>query len=452
METPVCDFVRKYTESESIRLHMPGHKGTGSLGCEARDLTEIAGADNLSAPAGILAQSEQNASALFGCPTFYSAEGSSLCIRAMLYLAVLFAQHRGRKPVILAARNAHRTFLTAAVLLGFEIIWLPVSGSYLSADISPELLRGTLAALDAPPAALWLTSPDYLGNLADIRAAAEICHERNILLLTDAAHGAYLRFLPESLHPADLGADLCCTSAHKTLPVLTGGAYLHCAASLPADLVSAVRTALALFSSTSPSYLILQSLDACNAELETAFPQRLRALLPELDAVRAELTAAGWTLCGAEPMKLTLMPKARGYTGTELALILQSAGIYEEFSDPDYLVLMPSPYNRTEELRRLVAVLCGLPRRTAVPEAPPPLTVPERVCSPRTALFSETERLPAAECIGRICAELTVSCPPAVPVIMCGERVDAAVVRTLAYYGTDTLTVCRLPFASESCC
>ena len=422
---------------------MPGHKGIGRLGCESRDLTEIAGADNLSAPEGIIAQSERNASALFGCPTYYSAEGSSLCIRAMLYLAVLYARYTGRKPVILAARNAHRTFLTAAVLLDFEIVWLPPSGSYLRAEISPELLRKTLASMPQPPAALWLTSPDYLGNLADVQAASEICRERGILLLIDGAHGAYLRFLPQSLHPADLGADLCCTSAHKTLPVLTGGAYLHCSASLPAALTEQIRTALSLFSSTSPSYLILQSLDACNAELESAFPSKIKAILPLLDDVREKLSAAGWTLCGGEPMKLTLMPKSRGFTGTALADMLQKSNIYAEFADPDYLVLMPSPYNSEAELRRVTELLCGLPVRPAIAGGPPPLRMPERVCTPREAIFSETERLPLAECAGRVCAEPAVSCPPAVPVVMCGERTDADILRVLAYYGTKELTVLR---------
>lgn len=424
-------------------MHMPGHKGQAFLGCERFDLTEIDGADNLSAPEGIIAESEKNASALFGCPTFYSSEGSSLCIRAMLYLTVLYARNAGRKPVILAARNAHRTFLTAAALLDFEIMWLPPSGSYLRAEITAGALEQAIAVLPVPPAAVWLTSPDYTGGTADIRSAAEICHARGILLLVDAAHGAYLRFLPETQHPANCGADLCCSSAHKTLPVLTGGAYLHCSHALPDSLTARVRQALSLFASTSPSYLILQSLDAANAVLAEEYPAKLRTLLRKLGKVRAALKAAGWTLCSGEPMKLTLMPKQRGYTGTKLAEVLKKHRIFAEFADPDYLVLMPSPYSTEAELDRVTAVLCGLPRRAAVTEAPPPLTVPERVCSPREALFSETETIAAAAGEGRICAELTVSCPPAVPVVMCGERIDAAVLRVLRYYGVQTVTVVR---------
>ena len=91
MNTPIYDFVKAYNDLRPARFHMPGHKGRGPLGCEDLDLTEIPGADSLYEAAGIIAESEANASALFGCPTFYSTEGSSHCIRAMLLLAIQYA-------------------------------------------------------------------------------------------------------------------------------------------------------------------------------------------------------------------------------------------------------------------------------------------------------------------------------------------------------------------------
>ena len=124
METPICNFVRKYADSEAIRLHMPGHKGKNILGLEALDITEIDGADSLYEANGIIRQSEENAGRLFGCPTFYSTEGSSQCIRAMLYLAMLHAKEQGKRPVIAAGRNAHKTFLTGAALLDLDVRWL----------------------------------------------------------------------------------------------------------------------------------------------------------------------------------------------------------------------------------------------------------------------------------------------------------------------------------------
>ncbi|MBQ7895950.1 MAG: amino acid decarboxylase, partial [Oscillospiraceae bacterium] len=107
MNTPICSFVKAYSEKQALRLHMPGHKGQGALGIESLDITEIDGADSLYEASGIIAQSESNASELFGFPTYYSTEGSSQCIRAMLYLALLRAKQQGKKPVIAAARNVH---------------------------------------------------------------------------------------------------------------------------------------------------------------------------------------------------------------------------------------------------------------------------------------------------------------------------------------------------------
>ena len=114
MSTPVWDFVRRYAEEDPLRLHMPGHKGVPGLGPEPWDLTEIPGADSLYEASGILRESEEEAGRLYGCPTFYSAEGSSLAVRAMVFLACRWALDRGKRPKIAAARNVHRTFVTAA--------------------------------------------------------------------------------------------------------------------------------------------------------------------------------------------------------------------------------------------------------------------------------------------------------------------------------------------------
>ena len=121
MHTPICDFVSRYCEEKALRLHMPGHKGNGVLGVEPYDITEISGADSLYEASGIIHESERNAAELFGtAATFYSAEGSSLCIRAMLYLALCYAKKEGKKPLILAARNVHKTFVFAAAVLAID--------------------------------------------------------------------------------------------------------------------------------------------------------------------------------------------------------------------------------------------------------------------------------------------------------------------------------------------
>ena len=121
MKTPIYDFVKGYVDSEITRFHMPGHKGNGPLGCESLDITEIKGADVLCEAGGIIGESEENASRLFGTAhSFYSTEGSTLAIKAMLAVACAGKQ----RPLILAARNAHKAFLCAAALLDVDIEWI----------------------------------------------------------------------------------------------------------------------------------------------------------------------------------------------------------------------------------------------------------------------------------------------------------------------------------------
>ena len=439
--TPICDFVRKYAASGTVRLHMPGHKGRALLGPEMLDITEIEGADSLYEAEGIIAASEKNASALFGAHSFYSTEGSSQCIRAMLYLAALHARARGHARMhVLAGRNAHKTFVGALALLDADVTWLTEGESYLTCAVTPARVERRLRESGADT--LYLTSPDYLGNTVDIAAIAAVCRRLGVLFLVDNAHGAYLKFLSPSRHPMDLGADICCDSAHKTLPVLTGGAYLHLSHAAPSALVGQARRALAMFGSTSPSYLILQSLDAVNPLLDGNYPAALAATAVRVLALRELLTRRGYRCTGDEPIKLTLTPRSYGYTGTELAAHLRRGGVECEFADPDHLVLMFTPATVEEDFDRLQALLTDLPRREPSLGGPPPMTLPERVMSVREALLSPSEVLPVGECIGRVLAAATVGCPPAVPIVVSGERIGADALACFAYYGIETCRVC----------
>lgn len=436
ISTPVCDFVRAYAASAPVRLHMPGHKGRGILGCESLDITEIRGADDLYHPEGILARSEENASRLFGCRTVYSAEGSSLAIRAMLYLAYTRSGCKGR---CLAGRNAHKSFLHTAVLLDFPISWLWAGDSYLSCPVTAETVEAAILEEKEKPFAVYLTSPDYLGNLAPVGEIASVCHRHGVPLLVDNAHGAYLKFLPRSLHPMDLGADLCCDSAHKTLPVLTGGAYLHMG---PDWTTEEAKAAMALFGSTSPSWLILQSLDGANPAMER-LPGDIAALAPHIAALKGALLAHGFALVGAEPLKITVHAAKFGYSGEEMAEILEKQGIFCEFADGDFLVFMLTPRNTPEELDRLRAALCALPRGVRQEEPPIALARPKAACTPRQAAFAPRETIPVENSLGRILALANVSCPPAVPIVMCGEEIDEAAREALCRCGIEEVTVIK---------
>ena len=439
MKTPICDFVNAYGERNPTRLHMPGHKGVNRLGCEHRDITEIGGADVLYHSDGIIRESEDNAAALFGTArTVYSTEGSSLCIRGMLYLAM---QATGRR-TILAGRNAHSTFVTACALLDARVQWLWGGDTLTACAVTATMVEEALEQAETTPAAVYVTSPDYLGNVLDVAAIADVCHRHGVMLLVDNAHGAYLRFLPEDRHPITLGADLCCDSAHKTLPVLTGGAYLH-VSHRAAELAEEAEHALSLFASTSPSYLILQSLDAANPYMEQVFPGALQRCATAVSERKEAWTALGYTFVGEEPTKVTIAAKAYGYTGTEMADHLQQWGVECEFADPDYVVLMFSPANSEADYAGVDEALRALPRRQPLSETAPILCRPQANMSLREALFAPAEVLPVEQCIGRVLASPTVGCPPAVPVLVGGEVVDDSAVAVFRYYGYPSLRVVK---------
>ena len=468
--TPIVDFVRRYAQSGVSRLHMPGHKGQSLLGFEPWDITEIKGADELYGADGIIAQSEANATRLFGTVhTYYSTEGSSQCIRAMLCLALQAAPAAGQRPVLLAARNAHKALLYAAALLDFDIQWIwPApqdAGALCSCPVSAAKLADALQGLAQQgkrPFGVYITSPDYLGGVQDIAALAEVCKDFGVPLLVDNAHGAYLRFLPQGgQHPIALGAAMCCDSGHKTLPVVTGGAYLHLGKNAPVQDEAAVLNALALFGSTSPSYLILQSLDKCNQILSEGYPLRLLQCCGHLTRLRRELNEAAAAkhclvplVLESEPLKVTLDAAVLGLSGTELAEKLRAAKIECEYADPRYLVLMFTPDNPPQDFERLAAAVLRIAEELVGPVTLPEETAGEfaelerglnRCCTIRQAVFAPQEQLPAEQAVGRICAMPTVSCPPAIPIVVSGEQITPAAAAWMKRYHVEEVSVIREP-------
>ena len=506
MKTPLYDFVSGYIASGTVRMHMPGHKGKGRLGIEERDITEIAGADVLSEAEGIIGASERNASKLFGTArTVYSAEGSSLAIRAMLYLALQrYRQRRGgsgKRPYILAARNVHKVFIYACALLDLDVVWLPPDGSaekgtLCSAHPTPESVRAAAKALRAAkagsgageiPAAVYLTSPDYLGSVADIKgirkAADEAFGPGEVPVLVDNAHGAYLHFLTPPLHPLDLGAYMSADSAHKTLPVLTGGAYLQLSPEAEREAGEAAKEAMSLFASTSPSYLILQSLDLCNACLSGGYRDRLSGTVRLIDEAKRKLGHAGIRVLPSEPLKLVVdsFSVRQGFGGGMLGEELRAAGIEPEFTDLRHVVFMLTPENTEEEIRFLVRVLKDIKRtagavaddrngtkgRAGKADALIPaaemrvekaaaademllMNTPERRMTIREAVLSPQETVSVRESAGRVCASASVTCPPAVPPVVSGEVITEEHVRIMLAYGIERIRVVKEPLSGEA--
>ncbi|MBQ8496928.1 MAG: amino acid decarboxylase [Clostridia bacterium] len=445
MKTPISDFVETYKKSGESRFHMPGHKGKSFLGMESLDITEIDGADVLYSADGIINESEDLASSLFGTAhTFYSAEGSTLAIKAMLALATQSTTRE--KPLILAGRNAHKAFIYGAALLDLDVEWLyPEPFSHLcKCEITAELLADKLPQMPEKPCAVYITSPDYLGQTADIHALSDVCKKHDIPLLVDNAHGAYLHFLKTSEHPIALGASMCCDSAHKTLPVLTGGAYLHISQNAPETYLENARNMLALFASTSPSYLILQSLDRANRYLSDDYPTRLACCIQKIKAIKTQLTEKGFAPEESEPLKIVLHTAKYGYTGEQLAAYLKKNHIIPEFYDGEYLVLMITPENSDLDFARLTAAFDEIKPKKTLPS--PTFSLQKNISrmNLRKAMLGAQEIIPIEKAVGRICAAPTVSCPPAVPIVISGEEITENAVEIFRFYGIEKISVIKI--------
>lgn len=445
--TPIYDFLEQYSRSGTVRAHMPGHKGRDVFGKGLSrlfeyDITEIKGADELFEAEGIIAESEKNASFLFGtAATFYSAGGSTLCIQAML------AAVCKKSSAFICGRNAHRSVMNSCVLLGLEPCWVYPEyegNSAVSGEITPETVRNAIEKnASKKPACVFITSPDYLGKIADIKGISEVCHEHKIPLIVDNAHGAYMAFTEQSQHPIHLGADMCCDSAHKTLPVLTGGAYLHIGDGLCRGLVPEIKRCMALFGSSSPSYLIMASMDLCNKYLFESFRDDLRRTSEKISEIKKQLGIV-YSFYGDEPLKMTVYAFSCGLTGYELAERLREGGVEPEYADLTHVVMMFSPANTDEDFDRVLRAMKSV-RMPRIRLEPPDFEIdrPAVKMLPREAFFAERELVPTENSLGRIAAEAVTVCPPCVPVIMAGEEINENTIKILKNYSIFQINVLK---------
>lgn len=444
MNTPIYDFVSQYNKDDISRLHMPGHKGKKMLGFEEFDITEVSGADSLFHADGIIRESEENATSLFGSgKTLYSTEGSTHCIKSMVAMAVRIKKNNN----IIALRNVHKAFINACALLDLNVTWIypdEENDSICSCKIDINKIVEIVKNTDA--AALYVTSPDYLGNVQDIKTLANVCHENDKLLLVDNAHGAYLAFCEDNLHPIKNGADICCDSAHKTLPVLTGGAYLHLQKNVVDELNGIEKDIMALFGSTSPSYLTMISMDLCNKYMAEDFKEDINNICKQVNILKNEVIKMGYTLEGTEPLKLTIYASKSGIFGDVLADYLRINKVECEYSDRDFVVLMFSPGNDKKDFKRInkalkVALDSAISDETDNVKENVKTEHMQSAMSIREAVMSSQKKIPVKEASGMVCGMSIVSCPPAIPVVVSGEIITKETIDRLIYNGIECISV-----------
>lgn len=428
MNTPIHDFLQSYAEENTVRCHMPGGKANPF------DITEIEGADSLFESGGIIRESEANAAKLYGAAeTLFSCGGSTLSIQTMLALAKEYDPSKNR---VIASRFCHKSLLTSCILLGLEIDWI-FPNEYLSCKISPQSVKDKI---NVNTLCVFAQSIDYYGGESDIKGIAEVCREKNVPLLIDNAHGAYKVFTDN--HPLSFGADMTADSAHKTLPCLTGGGYLHISKNAPSLFSERAKETMSLFGSSSPSYLILDSLDLCNLHISDE-KERAKRVFDEIKSLKSALTEMGYALKESDAMRITIDANAYGYSGFALSDKFRKQGIAAEFSDLRYTVLLFSTSQPLSDFTRIIKAAENIVPLT--PISPTVVSLPESAFAmpPREAFFSLTEQIPVEKSVNRICADINTPCPPCVPLAAAGELITAQTADLLKLYGVKKIKVVK---------
>jgi lysine decarboxylase len=472
---PIYETLAGYAHSDIYGFHTPGHKSgrfaapeltdlVGKSGL-ALDLPAMTATDNTFQPTGCIRDAQQLAAEVFGAgQTFFLSAGSTLGIATAL-LAAVPQGHTVAMP-----RNVHRSVVAGLVLSGALPRFLPhdVLPECGALGVSPATL---VAALDTDPrpAAVLLTRPSYYGVVRDLGEIVKVCRERGVPLIIDEAHGAHLHFLPvgaasraapdRAEGPPRLGgptypqsamaagADLAVQSSHKTLGSLLGSAMLHVGRESLIE-PARVQDALNFLQTTSPSFLLLASLDVMRRWMWKEGRSLFAAAVDEAHRIEIEIDALpGMKVLRPErdrrmadhqrdPMRLVVNVSETGWNGYEVERFLRTQfQVEDEMADWFNVVYVLGPRDDAEARGRLVEGLravSGAPkpgsRTTRLTEEVesahllqppiPPLAMP-----PRRAGLAKKSVIPLASATGRTCAEMVMFYPPGIPLVMPGEMI-----------------------------
>lgn len=447
----LLESLKRYADSDHLPMHMPGHKRRmGEMGNPFFiDITEIDGFDDLHHAQGLLKNAQARAAHVYQAEeTHYLVNGSTAGILSAVSGCTTF----GGK--LLLARNSHKSAYHAALLRGLSVHYLypqstgawGINGAILPKDVDNVLKR------EPDIEAVLITSPTYDGVVSDVKEIAKVVHRYGIPLLVDAAHGAHFPF--SSYFPEDavtLGADVVVHSLHKTLPSLTQTALLH----LNGTWVDRekVRTYLRIYQTSSPSYVLMASMDACvewsagHRDVFDAFCgrlQRLRESLREMKALRLIEVPE------MDPTKVLISVQGLSINGQELSKVLRKEFRIEvEMACSSYVCAMTTVADREEDLKRLLSALCAIDQRLykagcmrneqvyrtdAVLPAKSVYTLLE-------AQEKEKESCPLTEAVGRISGDFVMLYPPGIPLLAPGEWISQEMAAHLSSYIEDGFEV-----------
>lgn len=449
--------LEKYGQTDIYPFHMPGHKRNentvdGRFPFD-RDITEIEGFDNLHHPEGILRDAQRAAAELYGSlECFYSINGST----AALLAAVSSCVKRGGR--ILMARNCHKAAYHAVYLRDLKPVYIYPHIEHeleINGGITPSRIKRILEA-NSDIEAVLITSPTYDGVVSDIAGIARITKEYDIPLIVDEAHGAHFRFsdyFPVSA--VNLGADIVVQSLHKTLPSMTQTAILHrCSDRVPGDII---RRFMGIYQSSSPSYILMASMDACIDKMERDGDAMFLEFTQNLKKARERLEKCRYIRLGTSDMignagifdfdrsKLLFFTKGTSLSGRELHKILrQEFHLEMEMESEHYVTAITSVGDTKEGFDRLCNAIEEIDRRESLKitkgetetifEKISPYMQMKQIMRIADAMESSAVRCPLEESIGRISAEFVYLYPPGIPIVVPGEQITGQFVRNVRRY------------------
>lgn len=437
---PLFNALNNHKLLKRSSFHTPGHKNNLKnfyKNLLELDYTELPDTDSLYEPESAILKAEKLTANLFGVEkTAFSAGGCTLCIQSMLKLV---SQNRKK---IICGRTIHKSAINTMALLGLEPIWIiphKDAGNFLPGRIQSEDVKKALEN-NEDISAVYITSPDYFGVISDIKSISKECNKFNVPLIVDNAHGSHLMFLEENLHPIKLGASMTACSGHKTLPILTGGAWLNIN---DKRFINDVKGAMALFGSTSPSYPIMASLDLCRLWLEKEGKESFEKLRKKVDKIKQLILNKGMQIPSGvcDPVRISFSPLNIGITGIEMAEILRNSGIEPEYTNYAYIVLIATPFNKDEDFKRLEKAIVNLKKGQPLAVREYTSFLPKSKLSPRNAILSRSKTVRIKDALGQVAAETLCPCPPGIPIIMPGEIIDRKCIELLLNYSYSFIKV-----------
>lgn len=428
--------LKRYAKSGALRLHMPGHKGgtfynlNEDQTCDflseiySYDITELSFSDNLAYPNGVIKQAQEDIARILGAKkSFILTGGSSLGVLAMLYAV----KNLGNKIII--SSKSHKSVFNALALLRIEPIFIDDYINEFSLDEKACHIFAKLCDNDVIGA--LITSPDYFGRVVDLKKTANVLHDKNKLLLVDGAHGGHLKFTDEKLYAGNY-ADIWVDGAHKTLKTLTQGAVLNVN---KAELAESVREGLDIFSTSSPNYLIMASVENGVKHFSEIPKNVFSSAREEVKYLKSHIKSPFTVEECDDYIKFTV--KLNGCACSSTAeCVLQENGIYAEFVAGDYILFMlPLDFNRAQA-DKIIKAVNAIPIEKQsknndfdIMYKRPVLT---RAASFIQARSQDGEYIPLKNAYGRICACEAGLFPPCQPIVLSGEIIDNEVIDLLS--------------------